>query len=41
MSGTVASVLNNTAVQARDNYIHPAIFRNWQKKLEEAHGDKT
>jgi len=33
MSDEVAKVLNNTATQARDNYIHPRIFREWQQKL--------
>lgn len=34
MSGEVAKVLNNTASQARDNYIHPEIFKSWQAKLQ-------
>jgi len=33
MSAQVAEVLNNTATQARDNYIHPEVFRSWQGKL--------
>ena len=33
MSGQVAKVLNNTPTQARDNYIHPEIFKQWQSKL--------
>lgn len=34
MSGEVATVLNNTAQQARDNYIHPEVFKSWQRTLE-------
>ena len=33
MFGQVAELLNNTATQARDNYIHPEVFRSWQGKL--------
>lgn len=33
MSGEVAKVLNNTPTQARDNYIHPEIWKTWQVKL--------
>lgn len=33
MSGEVAKVLNNTPTQARDNYIHPEIFKEWQAQL--------
>ena len=33
MSGEVAKVLNNTPTQARDNYIHPEVFRKWQSEL--------
>lgn len=33
MSAKVAKVLNNTPEQARDNYIHPEIFKSWQAKL--------
>ena len=34
MSGEVAKVLNNTASQARDNYIHPEVFKTWLMKLQ-------
>lgn len=33
MSGSVAKILNNTPTQARDNYIHPEIFKKWQQSL--------
>lgn len=33
MSGEVSKVLNNEPEQARDTYIHPEIFRQWQSKL--------
>lgn len=33
MSGKVAVVLNNTATMARDNYIHPEVFKQWRAKL--------
>lgn len=33
MSGEVSKVLNNTPTQARDNYIHPEIFKQWQSTL--------
>lgn len=33
MSGKVAKVLNNTPTQARDNYIHPEVWKGWMKKL--------
>lgn len=36
MSGEVAKVLNNTPEQARDNYIHPEIFKAWAAKLVKA-----
>lgn len=32
MSAEVSQVLNNTPEQARDNYIHPEIFRSWARK---------
>lgn len=35
MSGDVAKVLNNTPVQARDNYIHPEVWKQWQDKLSQ------
>ena len=36
ISGEVAKVLNNTPTQARDNYIHPEIWKQWQSKLQNA-----
>ena len=33
MSSEVATILNNTPTQARDNYIHPEIFKAWLSKL--------
>lgn len=33
MSGHVARVLNNEPTEARDTYIHPEIFKQWQSKL--------
>lgn len=33
MSGMVANMLNNTARQARDNYIHPEVFKKWRRKI--------
>jgi len=33
MSGKVAKTINNTPTQARDNYIHPRIFRKWRESL--------
>lgn len=34
MSGDVAKVLNNTPQMARDNYIHPEVFKTWQASLK-------
>lgn len=33
MSSVVAKVLCNTPVMARDNYIHPEVFREWQRRI--------
>lgn len=33
MSEIVAKVLNNTPTQARDNYIHPEVFKSWTSRL--------
>lgn len=33
VSAKVAKVLNNTPAQAKSSYIHPEIFRPWQKRL--------
>jgi DNA topoisomerase-1 len=33
MSGEVSKVLNNKPAMARDNYIHPRVWRRWQSKL--------
>jgi DNA topoisomerase IB len=36
MSGEVSKVLNNKPVMARDNYIHPRVWRQWQSRLASA-----
>lgn len=36
MSAEVAKVLNNTPIMARDNYIHPEVWKQWQSKLSRA-----
>lgn len=41
LSGKVAKVLNNTASQARDNYIHPEVLKSWQTKIAEANQKRT
>lgn len=41
MSGKVAIILNNTALMARDNYVHPEVWKTWQKKLTSEKTTKT
>lgn len=36
MSGRVAKVLNNTPTQARDNYINPAVWKEWQANVAQS-----
>jgi DNA topoisomerase IB/2'-5' RNA ligase len=40
MSDVVSKVLNNTATQARDNYIHPEVFKTWQSQLAQHSNSK-